>query len=216
MLIVPRAKSAGAWQPIAPLVTAVVGAAESAVRFQLDLPFVPQTKFWISAYPLRQDAVRGSFEVGVPKGGALQFAIGVLEGWQRIGPVEFTVEVCVSERCEVVFHEVVEAAAKGKELSGWLDRRVSLAAYAGQEVSLRFVAKAADEGKLVPVAFFGDPILVEAGKSDDQGPNLLLISIDTLRADHVSSYGYDIVISRSFNHTGAEESPHLSLARCLH
>lgn len=70
----------------------------------------------------------------------------------------------------------------------WLDGDASLDAFAGRETSLRFRASepaAADRR----VAW--GPVTLEVGPSPaPERPNVLLILVDTLRADHVGAYGY--------------------------
>ena len=65
----------------------------------------------------------------------------------------------------------------------WHEERIDLSSYAGQvvEVALR----SAGELPLV----FGAPT-VRTEKPQERRPNVVLISIDTLRSDHVGAYGY--------------------------
>ena len=86
-------------------------------------------------------------------------------------------------------------------------REVDLSAWAGKTVTIVFQTRAA--GFSGPkdlrafsqengLAFWIDPLLVprrEAGKAADAPPNIILISIDTLRADHLSLYGYRLPTS---------------------
>ncbi len=65
----------------------------------------------------------------------------------------------------------------------WRETEVDLAAYAGEMVELELAV----EGDL-PGAF-GAPTVRDAA-AVPSAPNLLMISIDTLRADHVGCYGY--------------------------
>ncbi|HED65628.1 MAG TPA: hypothetical protein ENJ09_08740 [Planctomycetes bacterium] len=65
----------------------------------------------------------------------------------------------------------------------WLDASADLSDAAGEEVTLRFGV----EGDLPGV--FGAPTLRATGSQGDLPMNLVLVSIDTLRADHVGCYG---------------------------
>ncbi len=64
----------------------------------------------------------------------------------------------------------------------WRDVEVDLTAFAGERVSLELCF----EGELP--GLFGAPVVRDTSARPDK-PNVLLISIDTLRADHVGSYG---------------------------
>ena len=65
----------------------------------------------------------------------------------------------------------------------WQEERVSLSSRAGKRVTLTFRAEDS------PGVFGG--VLVREASRRPVGPNLVLISIDTLRSDHVGAYGYD-------------------------
>ncbi|MBL8840501.1 MAG: sulfatase [Planctomycetes bacterium] len=61
---------------------------------------------------------------------------------------------------------------------------VDLAAHAGRSVRLEFTARSRADA----VAWFGAPELL-GGRDGPRGRNLLLVSLDTTRADHLGSYG---------------------------
>jgi arylsulfatase A-like enzyme len=76
--------------------------------------------------------------------------------------------------------------------AGWVDVRVDLSELAGAEVQLLFRAEplgAGGPGKTRPL--WGNPLVV-AGEIGDvpRVPSLILISLDTLRADHLGAWGY--------------------------
>ena len=65
----------------------------------------------------------------------------------------------------------------------WRELRAELEEYAGEKVSLEVIASGG------PVVL-GSPRIVDRA-ARVPGPNLVLVSIDTLRADHVGAYGYE-------------------------
>jgi arylsulfatase len=72
----------------------------------------------------------------------------------------------------------------------WLDREVRLDGWTGRRVQLSFSTRGAGSAATYAVApLWGNPVL-DRGNPDDTRPNLILISIDCLRADHVGAYGY--------------------------
>ena len=144
---------------------------------------------WVQAF-----APRGSEAVAhrtspflVPEGASLAFARGVLEPAWVAGPVEFTVSACEADGCEEVFRERVDpASASGR---GFLDESVALQSWAGREIELRFEARAlGPDGASLPV--WADPTLLVERPREPGARNLVLISLDTLRADHMGAYGY--------------------------
>lgn len=190
LLIVPRARKSAQWKVMEPFVIPAPQGSEKNIAFAVDVPFAPEQAVWLTVYPLMKSPRRGSLKVEVPSEATLEFATGVLESWQRIGPVRFLIEACTQGACKPLFDETVQSRGRRKSAIGWVDRRVSLAPYAGKEIELQFSAMAADEDKRVPVAFFADPVLRPTSAAKTNGPNLLLISIDTLRPDHLGTYGY--------------------------
>jgi arylsulfatase A-like enzyme len=67
----------------------------------------------------------------------------------------------------------------------WSRFDADLGAFAGETVDLRFEAGPAPPGSLV---MWGNPLIV--GPAAKRRPNVILISLDTVRADHLSLYGY--------------------------
>ncbi len=71
-----------------------------------------------------------------------------------------------------------------KELSDFQQEKIDLRAFANQEIEIHFIAESEDDA----FALWGNPQILTERKENDL--NLILISIDTLRADHLNSYGY--------------------------
>ena len=66
---------------------------------------------------------------------------------------------------------------------GWIDRRLELGRWAGEQVALRFTVETEDHG----VYLVGSPVVrTAAGR---RPPGVLLVLIDTVRADRLSAYG---------------------------
>jgi arylsulfatase A-like enzyme len=70
----------------------------------------------------------------------------------------------------------------------WFNATLNLSAWAGREVRLRFRVLP-DPGALAPTGAIANPTLVSARHADER-PNLLIVSLDTLRARSVGAYGY--------------------------
>jgi len=140
--------------------------------------------------------------VRIPRSARLNFGFG-LEGQEGSVPqsgARFTVEVQHGQERKTIFSQTIEREPNGDQL-GWVDATVDLSDLAGSTV--RFVFRTenvesneGNRGKHVVQLFdwspvWSSPILhgPEPQKNDDR-PNIILISLDTLRADHLGCYGY--------------------------
>jgi len=86
--------------------------------------------------------------------------------------------------------------------TGTVERTLDLSAYGGQRCVLRLLTRdghhGADSGRCLSTCWY-DPVLYAAPEAGAARPvNVIVISLDTLRADHLGCYGY-----------GADTSPHL-------
>ena len=126
----------------------------------------------------------GSPEIVIPARATLAFAIGASVPRGDHGRVSFEVQACEGKVCDVIFSDHV--AVDGAD-TPWLERRLSLAPLAGARRSLVFHALADAPG---PHPFWADPTILVPASRGPHDRNLILISIDTLRADHLETYGY--------------------------
>jgi len=126
-------------------------------------------------------------DVEVPPHAVLEVALGVLEAAWDQGPVAFRVLACATTRsCQPVFEETLDPSAA--ERGRWRTRRIGLEAQGGRRLLLRFEAGPTGTGWSLPL--WGDPTLLREEPRRPDDLDLLLISIDTLRADHLPSWGY--------------------------
>lgn len=131
------------------------------------------------------------FVVEVPAEPSMQLAIAAAtldnKHWS---PIQFRVLVNAGGDNEVVFSETIERRDRNR----WIARDVDLGRWSGQKLRLVFQTRAhssADSTStetLVPL--WGNPVLSGADCCAES-PNVVLISIDCLRADHVGAYGYE-------------------------
>jgi arylsulfatase A-like enzyme len=121
------------------------------------------------------------FRIAVPSGEP-QLSFGAGAWWseeREVGLRDPVLRVAIEGR--VVWKEK-QARSDHLHQTRWNDIEISLAPWAEKEIELELSAEEA------PAAFGG--LLLRDGSARPVGPNLILISIDTLRADHVGSYGY--------------------------
>lgn len=122
----------------------------------------------------------------VPPGAVLEGAFGL---HRKNGPaVPFTIEVASGGETRPVFEAEVGKGALAPVL--WHPARVDLSPWAGHEVTLRFRAEAPES----VLATWGElEILAPAARdaAADTTPDVILVVVDTLRADRLSFYGYE-------------------------
>jgi arylsulfatase A-like enzyme len=126
-------------------------------------------------------------EVDIPKDAVLEFAIGHLESELGNDPVDFSVQACDAEDCEQIFEEISDP--KGNP-HGWRDRRVELSNLGGTHRSFRFEANQTRSEAPYSFPMWANPTIYAPTQRSEAEPNVILLSIDTLRADHLTSYGY--------------------------
>jgi len=122
--------------------------------------------------------VRVALPDGSPR---LSFAVGRLLGH---GPA--AVRVALEAPLGGPVHDLVRVDT-GSSTGDWLQQTVDLQAWAGREVVLCFAAETGEPGAVTLVA---NPAVHPAPPAGaDRPPNVLLILVDTLRADRLSGYG---------------------------
>jgi len=125
--------------------------------------------------------------VRVPPSSILEFGAGIYWGrdpGQKKGKkreVDFCVAVKHPNGTDSVFQK--EVTLTSAEPFVIHRRRVDLAPYAGQDVDLIFTTR----GRADTLAFWFNPVIFRA---EEDRPSVILVSLDTLRADHLSCYGY--------------------------
>ncbi len=123
-------------------------------------------------------------QVLVPENGLLRFAVGVTG--KPSSTFVFCILVAAGAEAPSPMFETELTAASGR----WRQASVDLGDLAGRRV--RLIAETRVEGDYdldLGIPVWANPEIVTAGKEDPR-PNVILISIDTLRADHLSLYGY--------------------------
>jgi arylsulfatase A-like enzyme len=120
----------------------------------------------------------------------LHFGIGLYETlWADTLPAGlFTVTAIDGSKEHEVFRGRVDAGANPDDRR-WLDQDVDLEAFAGRSIRLRFDAASETPGPPYIDPVWGDPTLYVREPLHTHR-NVVLISIDTLRGDHLGCYGY--------------------------
>ncbi|MGH9332781.1 MAG: sulfatase-like hydrolase/transferase, partial [Vicinamibacteria bacterium] len=137
------------------------------------------------------------YRLEVPQRALLTFAVGIAtepgveaEGKVALGGrMRFTVRAGEKNAEEVVFDRAIHVSRRDR----WLPQTDDLKRYAGREVWLvfqtEFPAYEPAEGLLPIAGVFGEPVLHDRSAYRNS-TGVVLVSIDTLRRDHLSLYGY--------------------------
>lgn len=127
-------------------------------------------------------------KVRVPPGATLRVAYGI--GRHVATAVHFRVLVSAADAPSREIHAAL--LRPDVDAGRWHEAQLSLAAFAGAEIAITLATSSDDALDLrsgVPV--WANPEVVAPGPRDSKRPNVILIMVDTLRADRLSLYGYE-------------------------
>ncbi len=194
VVVLPRVRAEGqrSWLRSPPRLVALDAEKEKVIAaFEVEVPS-PRRRgpAALSATALRVEGPTTSYTtqpIPFPAGARLELGLGVLEAAADQGPVRFDIETCASDRCDGLFSEVLDPATP--EGAVWNDRVIDLAPLGGKTRALRFRTEHLAGGEFsFPV--WADPVVLAPAGRREKRPNIVLLSIDTLRRDHLDLYGY--------------------------
>ena len=126
-------------------------------------------------------------EFHVPPGAVLRFAIGIP---RRItSSVTFAATIANREQPPTVLFEQTLDNLSGDAARGWVDHTIDLGSFAGEDLTIEFETRTSEAFD----PFEGFPVwgnIEIAAPTTQTRPNLVIIVLDTVRADHLSLYGY--------------------------
>jgi len=149
---------------------------------------------------------RLEFDVDVPQNPVLRFSIAAhaFEAEILPDPVVFRVRVETTGADEEIWSETLGRV----QASTWVDHEVDLARWS--EASVRIVLETergkrrvenSSEAPIVPL--WANPVVTNKQATYER-PNIILISIDCLRPDHLSAYGYSRNTSPNIDRLAAD------------
>jgi arylsulfatase A-like enzyme len=122
----------------------------------------------------------------LPPGSMLEAHLGLVPEYDRLGArAVFRAWLEREGRRELWLEEAVEGVGKGAE--GWRFLRRELPGLGGGRVELEVEAERGGQPLPEGAALWGDPLVVTPGRKP--GKNLVIVLVDTLRADAVGAYG---------------------------
>jgi arylsulfatase A-like enzyme len=133
-----------------------------------------------------------ALEVKVPPEATLEFGYGILNEFlkkQSDKEIRFQIFLKNSSEEQTLFDQTIS----WKEHKEIIYKKISLKHYSGQKVKITFLTTEAysdDEGYKPPpiVPVWVNPLIYHL--PEEKQPNVVLISLDTLRPDHLGCYGY--------------------------
>ncbi|MBI3179731.1 MAG: sulfatase, partial [Deltaproteobacteria bacterium] len=124
------------------------------------------------------------FMLRVPPRARLSFSAGLFKASRPGDTATFRVVIETKGEATTVFAR--EIAARPDDWH-WHDAVVDLEAWAGQDIRLLLETRAPSQSR--GLAVWGTPLVTSSRRAGDP-PNVVVIAVDTLRADRLSAYGY--------------------------
>lgn len=130
------------------------------------------------------------FSVRIPSKPFLGFGYAFTpDAWEtENSATTFKIWLVKDEKKHILFSDSIEPG-NDESARRWFDEELELSAYEGEHVELVFETVQSAEGVAAGYAVWSNPTLYSAAGRREK-PNVILISIDTLRADHLGCYGY--------------------------
>ncbi len=128
-----------------------------------------------------------TWQVDLARESRLEFGFGTTAR----GRGAVTVVAATARGEEKLFSADVGATAE-RAANRWHTARVDLTPWAGESVALRFETERPDANR--GLVLWGEPTILASAPAA-RLPNLVVLSLDTLRPDHLSLYGYERVTS---------------------
>ncbi len=186
------------------LCTAVAGGTRVEVEATVSPALHGQAvDLWIHGRPMPPSGVRQRrFTLGpVPAGARLALSYGVESpGWEAGSPgVVFTVRA--DGEPDQLWSATLEPAARTEDRR-WVAATIALDRFEGRDLGLTLETAPAPGGDPATVVFpvWGNPTIVVDAPADERRPwNVLLVSLDTLRARSLGSYGQERRTSPRFD-----------------
>ena len=143
-------------------------------------------KAWGRTYLGKNDEYRNALYLHSPSTVTLAFPVSAgahlhfgMGNTSKGNPIRFRASI-EGDAQEIYSGEVSDSNA-------WSDADVDLSRWAGRTVKLQLRTESLAEGD---VALWANPLVTVPASGKRPPPNVLIYTIDTLRADHASAYGY--------------------------
>ncbi len=137
---------------------------------------------------------RFNFTLNLPAESFLEFGVGIYNeaGYKDQKSVAFKILAETEGTSKVIFEKELTVTDKSLRNQIFIEK-IDLTPFARKKIKLSFITelpKSLSSNHIFP--FWLNPIIY---RQVSKRPNIILISLDTLRADHVSCYGYNRITS---------------------
>lgn len=139
------------------------------------------------------------FELRVPTDGRFTFSYALAKASQIGDAAAFEVAVTDRRGTVTLFTDHLTVGVSGEGWH-WREAAIDLAPWAGRRVALELSTRSSGPRGF---ALWGNP-MVDAPRRPEDPPNVVVIGIDTLRADRLSSYGHDRETTPNLDRLAAE------------
>lgn len=149
-----------------------------------------ETRLALVLEPDALTAVRRFGPIALPSAAHLSLGFGVPERAIEGGGAPTRISIHLETR-DGTRHALLKRRLdpRGREAQGWFDADLDLSSWSGLAVTLEFSASAVNARRAPLATAWSDPV-VHAAQLEPGTPNILIVSIDTLRARSVGAYGY--------------------------
>lgn len=161
----------------------------------MELGYVPpQSPSRITIAAQTHEASLGTqppWEVTIPAGASFSTAIGLPEDtWKdgRSASARFVATIDTDKQKGLLLFDQALTPTTDESHRAWIPFKADLSNFAGQKARIHFTISGVD-GNAPSPACWGDPMIYATEKESAAVP-VILVSCDTLRADHLSCYGY--------------------------
>lgn len=134
---------------------------------------------------------RYEFELSLPRQAVLEFGYGLLveedSSPPPLGTAQFRIIIRDQESEQTIFQAAL--TRKDRNSPFFREEKLDLSTYQGRKVKIIFVTSSAEDTSSAHniFSFWFNPLIYVPRK---EAPKVILVSLDTLRADHLSCYGY--------------------------
>lgn len=144
----------------------------------------------------------------------LEFSIGILEGaWSNPGDgVRFNIYALIPSVTEAIIYSRYIDPKKNPGERRWIDERIAIDSIQDTTATIVFETQTGETSDSNDAnsdwAFWANPRLVSKGRLekhlDPQKPNVILITLDTVRADYLGCYGNQWIQTPTIDRLAAE------------
>ncbi|MCP2618533.1 sulfatase [Candidatus Aminicenantes bacterium AC-335-A11] len=133
------------------------------------------------------------FDLKISSDSILEFGCGIFDrNFDRQGNgVNFIITLETEKERKILFSKNLNPFKNVQDREIFM-HRIDLSSFKNRKIKLSFITEREEKGRnsKIEPAFWFNPIIYSLEEPKKEKPNIILISIDTLRADHLSCYGY--------------------------